>query len=133
MEYNRRKYHNMPDNRTVGGKKIKFDSKKEASRYDELMLMLIAGKIRNLKLQPEFTLQESFTTADGERVQAVRYRADFSYEKKVRNRYEDYDGYEYVDEWETVIEDVKTPGTKTALYLQKRKLCLDKGIRITEV
>ena len=37
---------------------ITFDSQKEAARYDQLMLRLCAGEIRDLKLQPEFTLQE---------------------------------------------------------------------------
>ena len=31
---------------------ITFDSQKEAVRYDQLMLMLCAGEIRDLKLQP---------------------------------------------------------------------------------
>ena len=35
---------------------IIFDSQKEAARYDQLMLRLCAGEIRDLKLQPEFTL-----------------------------------------------------------------------------
>lgn len=38
------KYHNQPDSRG----NLRFDSKKEAKRYDELMLMLKAGQIRNL-------------------------------------------------------------------------------------
>lgn len=57
---------------------ITFDSQKEAARYDQLMLRLCAGEIRDLKLQPEFTLQEAFTTPLGERVRAIKYRADFS-------------------------------------------------------
>lgn len=60
---------------------ITFDSQKEAARYDQLMLLVCAGEIRDLKLQPEFTLQEAFTTPLGERVRAIRYRADFSYER----------------------------------------------------
>ena len=35
---------------------ITFDSQKEAARYDELMLLVQAGEIRGLRLQPEFTL-----------------------------------------------------------------------------
>lgn len=123
------KYRNKPDSR----KGVKFDSKKEAARYDELILLLKTGKIRNLKLQPEFTLQEAFTTPDGERIQAIRYRADFAYEILQHNRYEDYDGVEWIDEWAYVIEDVKSPATKTPQYLMKRKMMLDRGIRITEV
>lgn len=122
MEYNRRKYHNVPDNRTApGGKHIRFDSKKEATRYDELMLLLKAKRIKNLKLQPEYTLQEAFTTPEGERIKAIRYKADFSYEKFVSG------------EIVTIVEDVKSEGTKTQQYLLKRKLMQDKGIKITEV
>lgn len=122
MEYNRRKFHNVPDNRTApGGKHIRFDSKKEAARYDELMLLLKAKRIKNLKLQPEYTLQEAFTTPEGERIKAIRYKADFSYEKFVSG------------EIVTVVEDVKSEGTKTQQYLLKRKLMQDKGIKITEV
>ena len=122
MQYNRRKYHNVPDNRTApGGKHIRFDSKKEAARYDELILLLKAKRIKNLKLQPEYTLQEAFTTPEGERIKAIRYKADFSYEKFVSG------------EIVTIVEDVKSEGTKTQQYLLKRKLMQDKGIKITEV
>lgn len=41
---------------------IRFDSQKEARRYDE---------------QPQFTLQESYLTEGGERIRAIRYTADF--------------------------------------------------------
>lgn len=131
------KYGNIPTTRKVKGTTIRFASQKEACRYDELILMQRAGKIRNLKLQPEFTLQEAFTTPEGEKVNALRYRADFSYEKHVRNRdalirYEDYGGrVEYIDEWEPVIEDVK--GVRTKVYLMKRKMMQEKGFTITEV
>lgn len=124
-----RKYHNNP---AVRGS-IKFDSQKEAARYDELILLLKTGKIRSLKLQPEYTLQEAFTTPDGTRVQAIKYRADFSYDILRHNRYEDYDGVEWIDEWEPVIEDVKSPATKTQVYQMKRKMMMEKGYQITEV
>lgn len=121
------KYFNRPERRG----KIMFASQKEARRYDDLMLLLRAGKIRDLKLQPEFTLQEAFTTPEGDKVRAIRYRADFAYDKLVRNRYEDYDGPEYIDEWVPVIEDVK--GVRTQQYLMKKKLMAEKGLTITEV
>ena len=68
------KYRNKKT--TVNG--IAFDSQKEAARFQELLLMQEAGEITGLRLQPEFTLQEAFTTLQGERVRAVKYRADFS-------------------------------------------------------
>ena len=120
-------YFNRPERRG----KIMFASQKEARRYDDLMLLLRAGKIKNLRLQPEFTLQEAFTTPEGEKVRAVKYRADYSYEKLVRNRYEDYDGPEYIDEWVHVIEDVK--GVRTQAYRLKKKMMAEKGYIITEM
>jgi len=102
---------------------ITFDSQKEAVRYDQLMLMLCAGEIRDLKLQPEFTLQEAFTTSLGERVRAIKYRADFSYRRAVK---------EGVDtRWEVVVEDVK--GYKTKEYELKKKLMAGRGIHVVEV
>ena len=115
------KYHNQPAERNG----IRFASQKEARRYDELMLMLKAGEIRDLKLQPQFTLQEAYTTPEGNRVQAIRYQADFSYD--VIDPY----GLEYV---KTVVEDVKSKATKTRVYEIKKKLMRERyGIEITEV
>lgn len=52
------KYHGAPAERG----ELRFDSQKEARRYDELMVMLRAGIISDLRLQPQFTLQESYVT-----------------------------------------------------------------------
>ena len=124
-----RKYHNQPCE--VDG--VKFDSQKEARRYRELMALLRAGKIRDLKLQPQFTLQESYKTPEGKRVQAIRYVADFSYD--LMPLY--WTGYESQcpdDAWIKVVEDVKSRATKTRVYEMKRKLLLDRfGIEIREV
>jgi len=134
MEYNRRKYHNVPDNRTVNGRTIRFDSKREAARFDELRLLLAAGKIRNLQLQPEYTLIGAFKTADGEDVKAERYRADFRYQVEHREPVKMPDGtIAWKVTWETIVEDVKSEGTRTPLYLSKRKALLEQGIEISEV
>lgn len=109
-----RKYHNQPTTR----KGIRFDSKKEAQRYDYLILLLEAGAISELKLQPQFTLVEAYTTPEGKRVRAMRYVADFSYWKGGK----------------LTVEDVKSSATKTREYQMKKKLLLDRfGIEITEV
>ena len=105
------KYHNKKT--TVGG--ISFDSRAEANRYCELMLLLERGEIRNLKLQPEFTLTEAFITPTGIREKRMCYRADFSYEQDGR----------------TVVEDVK--GVRTEAYKIKRKLLADRGIQVVEI
>ena len=136
----KRKYNNTPAERKTEGATIRFDSQKEARRYDELMLLLKAGKIRNLKLQPQFTLQESYITPEGERVRAVRYVADFSYERATV----DLDHAERDDTglfwksiptaWEQVVEDVKSKATKTKSYAIKQKLMQEKfGITVKEI
>ena len=121
------KYHNRPDGRqTETGGKLRFDSRKEARRFDELSVMLRAGKIRNLKLQPQFTLQEAYTTAEGVRVRAIRYQADFSYERHIPHM--------AMDEWRLVVEDVKSRATKTSVYAMKKNLLRERfGIDIVEI
>ena len=118
-----------PDKRsaTPGGKygavkerrgNIVFDSRKEARRYDALVLLLKAGEIADLRIQPEFTLLEAYTTPDGERVKSMKYRADFSYREN----------------GVLVVEDVKSTATRTRTYLDKRKLMREiHGIDVREV
>lgn len=118
---------------------ITFDSQKEARRFIELRSLLKAGKIRNLKLQPQFTLQESYVTPEGERVRAVRYVADFSYERAL-NRTVQWGpehgtvDFKTVTYWNLVVEDVKSKGTRTAQYEIKRKMMLERfEIAVEEV
>lgn len=98
---------------------IVFDSKKEAARYDELMMMLRAGAICDLKIQPQFTLQEAYTTPDGEHIRSIVYKADFSYTMGV----------------EKIVEDVKSEFTrKNKTYRMKRKMMAERlGIIVKEV
>lgn len=106
-----RKYHN--DKVTVGG--ITFDSKKEADRYCELLLLQRAGRISELQRQVKFKL---LPTQRGEQrtERPVTYIADFVYTR---------DG-------KVVVEDVK--GLKTREYVIKRKLMkYFHGIEINEV
>jgi len=126
------KYHNKPTERvTPAGKVLRFDSQKEARRYDELMVMLHAGIIRDLRLQVDFTLQEAYTDSEGKRVRAIRYKADFTYQRPCRSGTLS----EKADElWALVVEDVKSRPTKTKTYLMKRKMMKDRfGIDIQEV
>lgn len=120
----KRKYHNLPA--VVDG--IRFDSRKEANRYIELMSLQRAGKIRGLKLQPQYTLQESYVASTGERVRAIRYVADFAYERPTEP---DCTGAVL---WVPVVEDVKCRATRTAKYEMKKKLLRERfGLTITEV
>lgn len=101
---------------------IRFASRKEARRYEVLLARLHAGEIRNLRLQQDFTLQEAYTTPDGRRIRAIRYCADFCYERKTQTG------------WEKIVEDVKSRATRTQKYIIKRKMMQDRyGIEIKEI
>jgi hypothetical protein len=91
---------------------ITFDSGKEGKRYQELRLLLRAGIISNLELQPRYNL-----IVDG--VNCGYYKADFRYIDKEKQA--------------TIVEDVK--GMKTPVYNLKKKLveAIYKGTKIIEV
>lgn len=97
---------------------IEFDSRKEANRYAELKLLLMAKKIINLEMQKKFVLIPS-QKIDGKVVEReCSYVADFVYIDTETSK--------------TVVEDTK--GFKTKDYIIKRKLMLYvHGIRITEI
>ena len=103
------KYHNRKT--LVDG--IQFDSQKEANRYQELILMERAGLIRSIELQPRYDL-----IVNGHKLGF--YKGDFRYEVVATSI--------------LMVEDVKSPATKTAVYCLKKKLmkalC---GIEIIEV
>lgn len=107
------KYHN----KKVTFRGITFDSKLEARRYSELLLLKRAGVIKDLQLQPEFELIPSFKK-NGKTFRKTVYKADFMYTTK--------DGTK-------VVEDTK--GFKTEVYKLKKKLFEYKypDLKITEV
>lgn len=134
------KYHNVKVE--LGANK--FDSKKEYRRFLQLQEAVRCGLIEDLRLQVDFTLQEAYTTPEGQRIRAIRYRADFTY----RIRQANYGmairvGFEDLDYWRSiaeqkgpgalVVEDVKSNATKTGEYMMKRKLMAEKGYQIREV
>ena len=125
------KYHNSPTERiTPSGAVLHFDSQKEARRYDHLAALERAGQIRDLRLQVDFTLQEAYTDTEGRRVRAIRYRADFTYEKSRDDPWTEYNG----SFWVLVVEDVKSRATRTKEYILKRKLMKERfNIDIQEV
>ena len=86
---------------------IQFASKRESERYLELKLMLRAGIISELVLQPKFKLQDGFKY-EGKTERAITYIADFKYLNNETNEY--------------IIEDVK--GMETKEFKIKRKLFL---------
>ena len=55
---------------------IKFDSKLEAEYYQLLKFKKAQGHIQDFKLQPRYTLQETFKR-DGKTYRSITYVADF--------------------------------------------------------
>lgn len=109
---------------------ITFDSRKEGNRYQELLLLIRAGAIQNLRRQVKYVLipaqyetyerygKKGQRLKDGRRVleKECTYVADFVYEENGKE----------------IVEDTK--GFKTKDYILKRKLMLYiHGIRIKEV
>ena len=99
----RTKYRNQPT--VVDGRR--FSSKKEARRYSELRLMLRAGYIHDLELQPPFKIE-----ING--IKVCRYVSDFSYWESVNGG--------KAGPFRRVVEDTK--GYKTPEYRLKKKLML---------
>ena len=89
---------------------IKFASQAEALRYQELKLMLYAGEISNLRLQPRYDLQPAFTTISGKRIRAIKYVGDFEYIDNVAQQ--------------LITEDVK--GVETSTFKLKHKMFMFK-------
>ncbi len=103
----KRKYRNVPT--VVDG--VTFHSKAEARRWGELRLRLRAGEIADLETQPRYVL-----SVNGVRV--ATYTADFR----------------YTEDGATVVEDVKSPASRTQQYrLRKRLMAACHNIFIREV
>lgn len=124
------KYHSKKTRLSDG---TVFDSRKEARRWQQLRLLESRGEIQDLKRQVEYELipnqyeiLERYSDKTGKRLKdekrlaerRVCYVADFVYTK---------DG-------ETVVEDTKSPVTRTKDYIIKRKLMRHiHGIVIREI
>lgn len=103
----RLKYGNSPV--TLGD--LRFASKAEAKRYGELLLLQRIGAVSNVVVQPRYPLIVNGTSVG-------TYIGDFAY----------YEGKTLV------VEDVKSPATKTSTYKLKKKLMKAvHGIEIKEV
>ena len=110
-----------------------FDSQHEYQRWMELQVLEKAGKISGLMRQvkfelipPQMEVYERISEKTGRRLQdghrcveqAVNYIADFVY---------------WEDE-KMVVEDAKSPATRTDSYIIKRKLMMERhGVKIREV
>ncbi|KJS40379.1 MAG: hypothetical protein VR70_05945 [Rhodospirillaceae bacterium BRH_c57] len=96
-----------------------FDSRAEARRYEQLRLLIKTGQITDLQLHPSYKFE-----IDGQRLKcdsgrSVEYRADFAYTDAAGAR---------------VVEDVKSPATRTPQYKIKRALMKAVlGVHVIEV
>jgi hypothetical protein len=100
---------------TVGG--IAFDSKAEADRYQDLMILQRSDHIADLQLQVSIPLLGRDGPLKGISGRALTYRADFTYRDTSTGQ--------------TIIEDVK--GFLTKEYRLKRSILAAQGIEVTEV
>ncbi len=91
---------------------LKFDSKKEAGRYQELLMLQKAGKICQLKTQVPFVLIDKSRYG-----RAIKYIADFTY---------------LDDQLNYIVEDTK--GFRTDVYKLKKRLFIERyGLEIKEL
>jgi hypothetical protein len=88
-------------------KGVVYDSKWEANRAYELDMLERSGRIKDLQRQVRFILQEGFINNRGEKIRPISYIADFVYTVKCGAK---------------VVEDTKSPATKTETYRIKKKL-----------
>ena len=96
---------------------VTFDSSKEAGRFHTLKTLERIGEISELRTQVPFVLAER-VRIDGRMKPAIRYVADFVYQRN---------GHQ-------VVEDVKSAITrKNPVYRLKRHLLALQGIEITEI
>ena len=122
MSY-RSKYRNKKV--TVNGQV--YDSKKEAKRHQELLLLEKAGAIQELKTQVKFVLIPAQREPD-----TVGKRGGVHKGKLLERECAYIADFVYQENGEWIVEDTK--GLRTTDYIIKRKLMLYiHGIRIREI
>ena len=103
---------------------ITFDSDLECNRYIYLKELETQGKISNLGFHYLLKVQDEFINANGDKIPAITYNADFIYFDKEKNR--------------RVVEDVKGASlfNDTRFLIEKQvfdKVFLEKGLYIKVV
>ena len=120
-----------------GSKKVEvngivFDSKKEAKRYQELLLLEKAGAIRDLQRQVKYVLIPAQREWTNEIYTKGRKKGCFKQGKLLERECSYIADFVYIENGKIVCEDTK--GFRTKDYIIKRKLMLKvHGIRITEI
>lgn len=104
-------------NKAITIDNIRFDSIREARRYQELKVMAKAGLITELRLQVPYELIPTQKKYGKTIAKKISYYADFVYRDRSGN---------------LIVEDAK--GVRTEVYKLKKKLMLYvHGIEIQEV
>ena len=122
--------HNKYHNSAVIVDGISFQSRKEARRWRELKIMESAGMIHGLTRQKKYVLIPAQREPD-----TVGKRGGKIKGKLIERECAYYADYTYYDkDGREVVEDVKSPATRTEQYKIKKKLMLYvHGIQIVEV
>lgn len=127
MAWNRYGTSNKYKNKKVEVDGIVFDSKKEAKRYQELLLLEKAGAIQNLQMQVRYVLIPTQREPD-----TIGARGGIHKGKVIEKECAYVADFIYLENGKMVVEDTK--GMRTKDYVIKRKLMLYiHGIRIKEV
>lgn len=119
-------------NRKVTVDGISFDSVREARRYKELKLLLLAGEIIGLQMQVPFELVPAQYEETGEVYSKGPRKGQPKQGKCIEKSVVYVADFVYWQDGKRIVEDTK--GVRTTEYIIKRKLMLHKyGIRIREV
>jgi hypothetical protein len=107
---------------------ITFDSRKEANRYEELRLLERAGQISSLQRQVHFEIIPEYREPD-----TIGSRGGLHKGKLIQSKYEYVADFVYIEDGKKIVEDVKSPATRTPVYRIKKALMYDRyRIRIRE-
>lgn len=115
---------------------IVFDSAKEAIRYQELKMMQKAGVIQNLRLQVPYEIIPEQREASKEVYSKGAKKGQPKPGKILERKVEYIADFVYVEDGQTVVEDVKgyRDGGSYKVFVLKRKLMLKVyGISVKEI
>ena len=127
-------FHTKPKNKYGNNRVFRngqwFDSEHEADRFFDLSMMQRAGLISELQTQVPFELIPTQREPD-----TVGKRGGIKQGKCIEKSCVYYADFVYLDkDGQKIVEDAKSPATRTEAYKIKKKLMLYRhGIRIVEV
>lgn len=133
----------VPADPTIEVNGVTFKTQEVANRYMVLLEAQRKGYICDLQLRREFTLREAYSCSNGQRVKAIRFCADFTYEFSDNFYALPLEGdVQKIVRW---YKEMRKPGVKPLVvervgekpddrdYATKRKMMADLGYVILEV